>query len=198
MTVTEFESRVSAYIEGELNPVEMATMECKAAECEHCRALLVDVQALRERLGQLPQMRPSAEFNFALRSHLLMEVSREKQPLHNARRVMFSSAARTITTLAAAVVVGLGLTQIIFNTDTTPTAQMAAERPEIPLVPGEQRPNFDVGALELERLSKESYSLDGRHYRDSARVDSAARLIQRPANAREQHPVKQVPVSYSF
>lgn len=198
MTVTEFEARVSAYVDGEMNPVEMAEMERKAAECEHCRVLLADVQDLTERMAQLPQVRPSAEFDFTLRSHLAMAVSKEKQLLHKARRAMFSSVTRRITTLAAAVIIGLGLTQVVFYGDTTPTPQVAVERPEIPLVPGEKLPSVDVGALELERLSKESYSLDSRHYRDSARVDSASRLQQRPSHKRDLRDVKQVPVSYSF
>ena len=175
----------------------MAEMDRNAAECEHCRVLLADVQALKERMAQLPKVRPSAEFDFALRSHLAMAVSKEKQSLHKVRRALFSSVSRTITTLAAAVVIGLGLTQVVFYSDIT-TPQMAVERPEIPLVPGERLPNVDVGALELERLSKESYSLDSRHYRDSARVDSALRLKQRPSNMRDLRDVKQVPVSYSF
>ncbi|MCY3870533.1 MAG: zf-HC2 domain-containing protein [Gemmatimonadetes bacterium] len=198
MTVTDFEARVSAYVDGEMSPVEMAEMERKAAECEHCRTLLADVQALKERMAQLPQVRPSAEFDFTLRSHLAMAMAKEKQFLHKARGAMFSSVSRTITTLAAAVVIGLGLTQVIFYSDTTPTSQMAVERQEIPLVPGERLPSVDVGALELERLSKESYSLDSRHYRDSARVDSASRLKQLPSDMRDLRRVKQVPVSYSF
>ena len=198
MTVTDFEARVSAYVDGEMSPVEMAEMERKAAECEHCRTLLADVQTLRERLAQLPQVRPSAEFDFTLRSHLAMAMAKEKHPLNKARRAMFSSVSRTITTLAAAVVIGLGLTQVVFYSDTTPTPQMAVEHQEIPLVPGQILPSVDVGALELERLSKESYSLDSRHYRDSARVDSASRLKQLPSDMRDLRRVKQVPVSYSF
>ncbi len=197
MTVTDFEARVSAYVDGEMSPVEMAEMERKAAECEHCRVLLADVQALKERMAQLPRVRPSAEFDFTLRSHLAMAMAKEKQLLHKARRTMFSSISRTITTLAAAVVIGLGLTQMVFYSDTTPIPQVAVER-EIPLMPGERLPNVDVGALELERLSKESYSLDSRHYRDSARVDSALQLKQRPSDMRDLRRVKQVPVSYSF
>lgn len=198
MNVTDFEARVSAYVDGEMSPVEMAEMERKAAECDHCRTLLADVQALKERMTQLPQVRPSAEFDFTLRSHLAMAMAKEKQLLHKARRAMFSSVSRKITTLAAAVVIGLGLTQVVFYSDTTPTPQMAVERQEIPLVPGERLPSVDVGALELERLSKESYSLDSRHYRDSARVDSASRLKQLPSDMRDLRRVKQVPVSYSF
>ena len=198
MTVTDFEARISAYIDGEMSPVEMAEMEHKAAECEHCRALLADVQALKERMAQLPQVRPSAEFDFALRSHLAMAMAKEKQPLNKAQRAMFSSVSRTITTLAAAVVIGLGLTQVVFYSDTTPIPQVAVERQEIPLVPGERLPSVDVGALELEHLSKESYSLDSRQYRDSARVDSASRLKQLPSDMRDLRDVKQVPVSYSF
>ena len=97
MTVTDFEARVSAYVDGEMSPVEMAEMERKAAECEHCRVLLADVQALKERMAQLPKVLPSAEFDFTLRSHLAMAVSKEKQLLHKAQRTMFSSVSRTIT-----------------------------------------------------------------------------------------------------
>ena len=78
MTVTDFEARVSAYVDGEMSPVEMAEMERKAAECEHCRVLLADVQALKERLAQLPKVRPSAEFDFTLRSHLAMAMEKGK------------------------------------------------------------------------------------------------------------------------
>lgn len=198
MTVTDFEARISAYVDGEMSPVEMAEMERKAAECEHCRTLLADVQTLRERMAQLPQVRPSAEFDFTLRSHLAMAMAKEKQFLNKARRTMFSSVSRAITTLAAAVVIGLGLTQVVFYSDITPPSQMAVERQEIPLVPGERLPSVDVGALELERLSKESYSLDSRHYRDSARVDSALQLKRLPSDMRDLRDVKQVPVSYSF
>ena len=198
MTVTDFEARVSAYVDGEMSPIEMAEMERKAAECEHCRTLLADVQALKERMAQLPQVRPSAEFDFTLRSHLAMAMAKEKQPLNKARRAMFSSVSRTITTLAAAVVIGLGLTQVVFHGGTTPVPQVSVEHSEIPLMKGQILPNVDVGALELERLSKESYSLDSRHYRDSARVDSASRLKQQPSDMRDLRRVKQVPVSYSF
>lgn len=197
MTFNEFESRVSAYIDDELSPVDMAAMDRKAAECERCRALLAGVQAQTERLGQLPQMQPSAEFNFALRSHLLMEVVNEKRALHNVRRVLFSSVARTVATLAAAVVLGLGLTQVISEDSTFPEPQMAVET-EIPLVAGKTMSSIDVGALELERLKKQSYSLDSRLYRDSARVDSAARFEQLSPDVRGQKNVKPVPVSYSF
>ena len=186
MTVKEFKSRVSAYVEGELNPVEMAAMDRKAAECEHCRALLTDVRALIARVRKLPKARPSAEFAFALRSHLLMEGSKKRRGLHAA---MFSSAKRTIATLAAAVAIGLGLTQVVVDSNAPP---MAVERSEIPLAPAER---LDVGALDLEHLSEKSHRLDGRYVRDSVRVDS---LRQRPSNVRDQRRVRQVPVSYSF
>ena len=192
MTVKEFETRVSAYLDGELSPVEMATMENKAAECEHCRALLNDVQDLTERLGQLPQVQPSAEFNFALRSHLLMEVTNEKQTLYKVKHVMFSSVTRTITTIAAAVVLGLGMTQLMPQDDEAQAPQMAVQESEFQLESGKAVSKVDIGALELDR----TYSLDSRLYRDSARVDSAQRQL--PQNVREQHNVKPVPVSYSF
>jgi len=192
MTAKEFENRVSAYLDGELSPVEMATMEQKAAECEQCRVLLAAVDDLTDRLGQLSQVQPSAEFNFALRSHLLMEVANEKQPLNKVKRVMFSTVTRKVATLAAAVVLGLGLTQMISQDETIPAPQVAVE--EFRLESGKAVSGVDIGALELEQ----TYSLDSRHLRDSARVDTSARVKQLPANVREQHNVKPVPVSYSF
>ena len=112
MTYEAFEEKISAYLDDELSPIARTEMERKAAECEDCRVLLKDMKALKERLTRLPQAQPSAGFNFELRSHLLMAVAKENQMSHRVRRVFFGSTMRTITTLAAAVILGLGLTSI--------------------------------------------------------------------------------------
>jgi hypothetical protein len=201
MTYEEFESQVSAYLDGELGPVDQAAMEQKAAESEACQALLDDVRTITDHLSRLPEVQPSAEFNFALRSHLLLEVSGEQRPLRKVRRVLFGSVFRTITTLAAAVVLGLGLSGL-----TTPQANAPVGAPtalsdaEFNLVPGQPAPNH-LGALE--RLSKQSYRLNHRLYSNidetSGRLDSIqVAPPQLSPWLLEQQDVKQIPASYSF
>lgn len=198
MTYEEFEAQISAYVEGELNSIEKTAMDHKAAECEKCRVLLDGVQGLTERLGQLPQEQPSAEFQFALRSHLLMEVANEQRMLHRARRVFFGSAMRTVSTMAAAVIFGLGLTSMIPQTPELPAITQAVVKDvEFNLVPGQTAPNHQ-GALE--RLSQKSYRLDSQLYRDhSVRLDTLQVLPPRISPwLMDQQGVKQIPASYSF
>jgi hypothetical protein len=82
---------------------------------------------------------------------------------------------------------------VISEDNTSSEPQMMVET-EIPLMPGKTTPSVDVGALELEK----SYRLDSRLYRDSARVNSAARSKQLSPDVGGQENVKPVPVSYSF
>ncbi len=198
MTYEEFETQVSAYVEDELSSIEKTAMDNQAAECEKCRALLDGVQGLTERLGQLPQEQPSAEFQFALRSHLLMEVANEQRVLHRVRRVFFGSAMRMVSTMAAAVIFGLGLTSMIPNTPESPSITQAVVKDiEFHLVPGQTAPNHQ-GALE--RLSQQSYRLNSQLYREhSVRLDTLQALPPRITPwLMDQQGVKQIPASYSF
>jgi len=199
MTFEAFEEKISAYLDDELSPIARAEMERKAAECEDCRVLLKDMKALKERLNRLPQVQPSAGFNFALRSHLLMEVAKENQMGHRVRRVFFGSAMRTITTLAAAVVLGLGLTNVVQD-QMTPVVQATVEDAEFQLTPAQPALAVDHrGALELKRLSGESHRLDGKLYRnsrDSGRVDTMLNRQKRMSPWLKNQNVKQIPVSF--
>lgn len=199
MTYEAFEEKISAYLDGELNAVEHAEMERKASTCEECRILLKDMMALKERLARLPQEQPSAGFNFALRSHLLMEVAKEDQMSYRVRRVFFGSAVRTIATLAAAVVLGLGLTDVIQDqTMPTPNLQTAMDQVEFPLTPAQVAPMIDHRGA-LERLSQQSHRLDGKLYRDgqdSGRVDTMLNRQKRTSPWLQNQRVQQVPVSF--
>ena len=197
MTYKEFEARVSQYIDGELNSVQKADMDRKAAECPRCKLLLDGVQTVADRLSQLPEVQPSAEFNFALRSHLLMELSDEQRPLRRVRRALFGSAIRTITTMAAAMVLGLGLAGLI--PDNTPVSQAVVTDAEFHMLPGEIMVPNHLGALE--RLSQQSHRLDSRLYREIS--DSIANMdTMRSYPPRktpwlyDQQEAKPVPVSF--
>jgi anti-sigma factor RsiW len=202
MTYEVFEEQISAYIEGELNPVEMAAMDRKAAECERFGALLRDMQALKIRLSRLPQEQPSAGFNFALRSHLLMEMAKEQRAAYRVRHVLFGSTIRTVITLAAALVIGLGLTGLAPESDgPTPAQTAAVQDAEFELIPGQHVLPSDNHLGALERLSEQSFSLDSRSYhnkqdslfgRDSMR--SNVRVSPSPWLLNQD--VQQVPVSF--
>jgi anti-sigma factor RsiW len=199
MTYEAFEEKISAYLDEELNPIERAEVERKASECEDCRALLKDMKALKERLARLPQAQPSAGFNFELRSHLLLEVAKENQMGHWVRQVFFGSAVRTITTIAAAVVLGLGLTSVVQDQTTlAPIVQTAVENTEFPLTPAQAAISIDHRGA-LERLSQESHRLDGKFYRDgqdSGRVDTISNRQKQASPWLQNQRVKQVPVSF--
>lgn len=175
MTYEAFEEKISAYLDDELSPIARTEMERKAAECEDCRVLLKDMKALKERLTRLPQAQPSAGFNFELRSHLLMAVAKENQMSHRVRRVFFGSTMRTITTLAAAVILGLGLTNVVQDQiSSIPVVQATAEDADFLLTPAQPASAIDHRGA-LERLSQQSRRLDGKLYRnsqDSGRVDT--------------------------
>lgn len=197
MTYEAFEARVSQYVDGELNAVQKADMDRKAAECPKCKALLAGVQAIADRLSQLPEEQPSAEFNFALRSHLLMELADEQRPMRRVRRMLFGSAARAITTLAAAVVLGLGLTGLM--PEETPIPQAVVTDAEFMLTPGEPMAPNHLGALE--RLSQQSHRLDSRLYRDirDSVADMDTMRLYPPRNMpwlHDQHEAKPIPVSF--
>ena len=199
MTYEVFEEKVSAYLDDELSPTERLEMERKAAECDKCRVLLKDMKAIKERLARLPQAQPSAGFNFALRSHLLMEVAKEDQVGHRVRRVFFGSAARTMATLAAAIILSLGLSTVVQQQDVpAPVVQMAVDEAEFPLTPAEPVMSVDHRGA-LERLSQESRRLDGKLYRngqDSGRVDTILNRQKRISPWLKDQRVKQVPVSF--
>lgn len=199
MTYETFEDKISAYLDDELNHVDRLEMERKASECEKSRALLKDMKAIKKRLSNLPQAQPSAGFNFALRSHLLMEVAKEDQLGHRVRRAFFGSTVRTISTLAAAIVLGLGLANMAQDqVGSVSVAQTASEDVEFPLTPAQPALAVDhQGALE--RLSQQSHRLDGKLYRngqDSGRVDTMLNRQERLSPWLQDQRVKQVPVSF--
>ncbi|MBT3605294.1 MAG: zf-HC2 domain-containing protein [Candidatus Latescibacteria bacterium] len=199
MTYEAFEEKISAYLDDELSPIARTEMERKAAECEDCRVLLKDMKALKERLTRLPQAQPSAGFNFELRSHLLMAVAKENQMSHRVRRVFFGSTMRTITTLAAAVILGLGLTNVVQDQiSSIPVVQATAEDADFLLTPAQPASAIDHRGA-LERLSQQSRRLDGKLYRnsqDSGRVDTMLNRQKRMSPWLKSQDVKQIPVSF--
>ena len=197
MTYEVFEEQISAYLDGDLNAVEVVAMDRKAAECERCRTLLSDMQALKDRLARLPKEQPSSGFSFALRSHLLLEEGRENRLSQRVRRVMFGSKVRTLTSLAAALIIGLGLLGLSPEPDVLPQAAVV-EDADFNFVPGQPVLQSGNHRGALERLSAQSHSLDSRLYhnaKDSALRRDTMRAPDISPWLRNQD-VKRVPVSF--
>ncbi len=172
MKCREFEDRISAYLEEDLGANSRATMDLHASTCRGCSESLSQTKALTGRLGQLARQRPSAGFDFALRSRLLMETSREGRWLDwlaNAARPAFP---RFALAGATAVLVLFGAASVLMEDEPSigPAPMAAADR----------------GALKLRALSAESYPISERYYRergDSLRAAAKRLPSRRKVNA---------------
>ena len=67
MTVDSFSDKLSAFIDGELPDADRVEMEQMIEANPACSAMYQNMVVLQERLGNLPQLAPSAEFEFELR-----------------------------------------------------------------------------------------------------------------------------------
>ena len=128
-----------------------------------------------------------------------MAVAKENQMSHRVRRVFFGSTMRTITTLAAAVILGLGLTNVVQDQiSSIPVVQATAEDADFLLTPAQPASAIDHRGA-LERLSQQSRRLDGKLYRnsqDSGRVDTMLNRQKRMSPWLKSQDVKQIPVSF--
>ena len=110
MDCNDFSKKVSDYIDGELGERTHGRVERHAADCPLCAKLLRNLQALVKQLSQLPRMQPSAGFDFALRSRLLMETTKEAQLGRKVQRFLFPTLPRTFASAAAILLLALGIT----------------------------------------------------------------------------------------
>ena len=128
-----------------------------------------------------------------------MAVAKENQMSHRVRRVFLGSTMRTITTLAAAVILGLGLTNVVQDQiSSIPVVQATAEDADFLLTPAQPASAIDHRGA-LERLSQQSRRLDGKLYRnsqDSGRVDTMLNRQKRMSPWLKSQDVKQIPVSF--
>lgn len=65
-TPHRIEQQLSAYLDGELTPAEMAGVRAHLAECDACRAELEELRAGKDLLGRLRAMEPPRGFEASL------------------------------------------------------------------------------------------------------------------------------------
>jgi anti-sigma factor RsiW len=210
MTVDSFSDKLSAYIDGELPEADRAEMEEMISEIPACSAMFENMMILQERLGNLPELQPSAEFEFGLRSQILLEAAKETHLRHKVKQVLFPTVGRSILSGAVAAMLAMGVTVLLqgdpkndvsasrvpagAQLDPAQTIQYyGAVNARSATVPTQ---SVDRGALK--RLSEqESYALARRLYRartDSPLSKSTTDLRTRPVV--QQGKARPVPVSF--
>jgi anti-sigma factor RsiW len=199
MKCHEFDERISAYLEEELGADTRAEMEGHAAVCTTCAQRLSQTRALTERLGRLRPARPSAGFDFALRSRLLMEVSRENRWGARLEALFRPALPRFALAGATAALILLGAASVLMEEEQIPGhAPAVAAVATQGVAPPARTATSGVterGALKLKALSAESYPVSGRYYRDHG--DSLRAAAKRlPSRTRTNASVRPVAVRF--
>ena len=83
------------------------------SESPACSAMYENMVLLQDRLGKLPRMHPSAEFEFGLRSRILLEAATEPRMRHKIKRVLFPTVGRSFLSGAVAAMLALGVSVLL-------------------------------------------------------------------------------------
>ena len=110
ITCGEFAARLSDYLENEVAGTKRAQMESHAQTCAACANSLEGVRNLTRRLARMSRERPSAGFDFALRSRLMMEAAQKPSFWNRLPDVFFPTIPRALASAAAVVLMALGMT----------------------------------------------------------------------------------------
>ena len=176
MRCRDFEDRVSAYLEEELGADMRATMEQHAVVCTSCAEALSQTEALTGRLSQLPRCRPSAGFDFALRSRLLMEASKATRWADRLEAFLRPAFPRFALAGATVALVVLGAASVLVNDQPVPNHLPAPQMVSAPAAGIRPETVARRGALKLKALSANSYTISERYYR--ARADSVKASVK--------------------
>ena len=110
ITCGEFAARLSAYLEEEVAGVKKTEMDRHIETCATCANSLEGVRNLTGRLARMSRVRPSAGFDFALRSRLMMEAAQRTSFWSRLPDVFVPTLPRTLATCAAVVLIAFGMT----------------------------------------------------------------------------------------
>jgi anti-sigma factor RsiW len=113
MTVDSFSDKLSAYIDGELPEADRVEMEKMISEIPECSAMHENMVLLQERLGNLPEFQPSVEFEFGLRSQILLEAAKETRMRHKVKQILFPTAGRSVLSGAVAATLAMGVSVLL-------------------------------------------------------------------------------------
>ena len=218
MTVDSFSDKLSAYIDGELPEADRVEMDRMISESPACSAMFENMMLLQDRLGALPELQPSAEFEFGLRSQILLAAANETRMRHKVKLVLFPTIGRAILSGAIAAMLAVGVSVLLQgdqDADVTASQEVPSNIQVVPTgapldpalavqvygamnyrvatVPAQP---VDRGALK--RLSKkDAYALSRRLY--ETRSDSpVSRSVTQPRtrSVAQRGQARRVPVSF--
>ena len=192
MTVDSFSDKLSAFIDGELPEADRGEMEQIISESSACSAMYENMVLLQERLGNFSPLEPSVEFEFGLRSQILLEAANETRMRHKVKQVLFPTVGRSVLSGAVAAMLALGVSVLLQGEPQVPvTASQEA-------LPGTTVPAQPVDRGALRQLTQdESFALSRRLYRPRSDSPASRSLMQprtRPVVQRGQ--ARRVPVSF--
>ena len=202
-----FYRRLSDYVDGELSDGDSMRVAQAIDENPAFAEAYHDIVSITQTLGELPELQPSAGFEFALRSRILLEANREQTARRRVQTLLFPTVRRSILTGAIAAALALGVS-LLTNPVEVEVASGAFEADVETLLEPEMavrvygamnRPMATVPAEPVDRgalrqLSQaESYALSRRLYRTQnfARPSAKSALAPTPQGA-----ARRVPVSF--
>ena len=181
ITCGEFAARLSAYLEDEVASAKKTQMDRHLEECSTCANSLEGVRNLTGRLARMSRVRPSAGFDFALRSRLMMEAAQKTSFWNRLPDVFVPTMPRALATAAAVVLIALGMTTGLDEAPTTRAVATDRVHQMTLVAPASSTlPSADLrGALKM--LPREtSHPIMQQAYRagraDSARAASMVRM----------------------
>ena len=110
ITCGEFAARLSAYLEDDVAGAKRAQIDRHVEVCPTCANSMEGVRNLTRRLARMSRVRPSAGFDFALRSRLMMEAAQKTSFWNRLPNVFFPTLPRALASAAAVVLMALGMT----------------------------------------------------------------------------------------
>lgn len=208
MDAEAFHRRLSDYVDGELSDGDTMRVAQAIEENPAFAEAYRNMASLTRRLGELPELQPSAGFEFSLRSRILMEARKDQTTCRRVQTLLFPTVRRSILTGAIAAGLALGVSALLTDSAVVDAASDlpisgvetllepemavrvygAVNRP-VATVPVE---SVDRGALR--QLSQaESYALSRRLYRtrDFSRPSAKGAFASPPQGA-----ARRVPVSF--
>ena len=102
MDAEAFHRRLSDYIDGELPDGDAMRMAQAIEEHAEFAEAYHSMSSLTRKLGELPELQPSAGFEFALRSRILTEANREQTARRRVQSLLFPTGRRSLLTGAIA------------------------------------------------------------------------------------------------
>ena len=173
---TAYVESIQELIDGTIGAIRRSELERHLATCEECRALLADMQAIRDSADALDPLEPPAGVWLQIAGRLRQEGRVQVPPVPQASR----APRYAILAIAASLVLAIGLAIALLVTQYR-TPNKPAPAPVVAQTAGNASQDVAVESVETE------FRLAEQHYQNAiAKLEQAARLDQ-AASGRDQN-----------